>query len=376
MKKASILVISGFCALGMAWSQTNIAKENQPSVVCVKTAGNDSSAGLGSGFFVEEDMVATNWHVVNEAQKIEVHTSDGKKCVAKLWVASPQHDLALLKLEEPYGKGRLVKIRSSSAQELETIYVCGHPEELAFSWSSGTIANSKRTLPSEIQGAPLCALIQLNAAISKGSSGGPMFDAAGNLLGVITGRWERGQNLNFAVHAEYLLELLKKGENIDSKWKNIRESKEWKTWRKTMTTDADWEEKANAAAAVINVHGPLVMIYVDLGTAAYKEGKWDIAQSYFDRATHYEPENSRAWIGKGLIDLKAKNKKVATESFQKALEFGEEDEEATLTACQGLERAGESDLAFEALKKSVERKPNWQKAKNALFKTKKTQSKR
>lgn len=361
-----------FCALTVwpvlhGYAQTNIAKNNQPSVVCIKTV-TDEITGFGSGFFVADDMIATNWHVADNANEIEVQTADGQKCAGKLWVASPQHDLALIKIDEPYGKGRLVKIRFAPAQELETIYVCGHPEALAFSWSSGTVANSRRTLPPEIQDAPKCALIQLNAAISHGSSGGPMFDAEGNLLGVISGQWEEGQNLNFAIPAEYLFELLKKGQNIDLTRQNIWKSSEWKTWRKSMTADVSWQEKANDAASVFNVHGPLAMIYVDLGTAAYKEGEIEIARKSFDRAIHYEPENSRAWVGMGLVELKEKNNQKAIEDFQKTILLGKNDEEVILTACKGIERAGDRDLALTQLKKAIQANPSWSKASQAVRK--------
>ena len=369
MKTAPIFFLSGISAVGLAWSQTNIAKENQPSVVCVETVAEEGT-GLGSGFFVEDDMVVTNWHVVDEAQEIEVHTSDGKKSIAKLWIASPQHDLALLKLEKPLGVGRKVRIRDGEAQELETVYVCGHPEALAFSWSSGTVANAKRILDPNTENAPNCPLIQINAAISQGSSGGPVFDQEGRLLGIITGHWQDGQNLNFAIPVSFLMGLIQKGKNLSQTEKDIWESKEWKEWRKAMASGVSWQEKNKAAAKVLYVHGPVSMMFVDLGSAAYRANEVELAQKSFSLAVHYEPKNPRAWIGKGLVALKAKNKQEATVSFQKALELGKKDEDVTLTACQGLERAGQRDEAIDTLKKAVHSNPDWKKVKSALSKTK------
>ncbi len=371
MKTAPIFFLSGISAVGLAWSQTNIAKENQPSVVCVETVAEEGT-GLGSGFFVEDDMVVTNWHVVDEAQEIEVHTSDGKKSIAKLWIASPQHDLALLKLEKPLGVGRKVRIRDGEAQELETVYVCGHPEALAFSWSSGTVANAKRILDPNTENAPNCPLIQINAAISQGSSGGPVFDQEGRLLGIITGHWQDGQNLNFAIPVSFLMGLIQKGKNLSQTEKDIWESKEWKEWRKAMASGVSWQEKYKAAAKVLYVHGPVSMMFVDLGSAAYRANEVELAQKSFSLAVHYEPKNPRAWIGKGLVALKAKNKQEATVSFQKALELGKKDEDVTLTACQGLERAGQRDEAIDTLKKAVHSNPDWKKVKSALSKTKET----
>ena len=366
-KNGIYLILAIVLAALPVHAQTNIAKNNQPSVVCIQTV-TDEITGFGSGFFVADDMIATNWHVADSANEIEVQTAAGQKCAGKLWVASPQHDLAIIKLKESFGKGKIVKIRTTPAQELETVYVCGHPEALAFSWSSGTVANSRRTLPPEIQDAPKCTLIQLNAAISHGSSGGPMFDAEGNVLGVITGQWEEGQNLNFAIPTEYLLELLKKGQNIELTRKEIWESSEWKEWRKSMASHKSWQEKVNAAAAVFNVHGPLAMIYVDLGAAAYKEGETVIARKSFVRATHYEPENPRAWVGMGLVELKENNKQKAIDDFKKTILLGKNDEEVILTACKGIERAGDRDLALTQLKKAIQANPSWSKASQAVRK--------
>lgn len=348
-------------------AQINIAKNNQPSVVCIKTVTDDMT-GLGSGFFIADDMIATNWHVADSSNDIEVQTSDERKCSGKLWVASPQHDLAIIKIKESFGKGKIVKIRTAPAQELETVYVCGHPEALAFSWSSGTVANAKRILPEEIKDAPKIPLIQLNAAISHGSSGGPMFDAEGNLLGIVTGQWEEGQNLNFAIPTEYLLELINKSQNLDSTKRAIWQSSEWKAWRNALTSNSSWQEKASTAAEVFNVHGPLAMIYVDFGTAAYKAGQMDIARKSFNRATHYEPDNPRAWVGMGLVELKENNQQKAIHNFKQTVLLGKSDEDVTVTACQGLERAGAKDMALMYLKKACQTNPSWAKASQAFQK--------
>jgi tetratricopeptide (TPR) repeat protein len=195
-----------------------------------------------------------------------------------------------------------------------------------------------------------------------------MFDAEGNLLGIVTGQWEEGQNLNFAIPTEHLLELIKKSENIDVTRKEIWESSEWKEWRKSMASHTSWQEKINAAAAVFNVHGPLAMIYVDLGTAAYKAGETEIARKSFVRATHYEPENPRAWVGMGLVELKDDNKQKAISDFEKTIQLGKSDENVIVTACQGLERAGARELALKHLKIATRANPSWIKASQAATK--------
>lgn len=369
MKKTTILFIIVLGVKLTAWPQINIAKENQPSVVCVETEC-ENGTGLGSGFFVEEDIVATNWHVVSGANEIKVNTSDGIISSGKLLIASPQHDLALVKLDKTIGSGRAVRLRCSEAQELETIYVCGHPEALAFSWSSGTVANSKRILDPGTPNAPNCTLIQLNAAISQGSSGGPMFDQEGKVLGIITGQWQEGQNLNFAIPVSLLKELMDKSSNMEKTRKEIWLSKEWKDWRKIMNSGSNWDEKYKAAASVLYVHGPIPMMFVDFGSEALRANEFDLAEKSFSQAVLFEPQNPRAWLGKGLVDLKKNEKPAAKEAFSKAISFGKQDEEVTLVACQGLERAGEKELALSTLRKAVESNPEWTKVRAAISRVK------
>jgi len=347
--------------------QANIAKQNQPSVVWIQIKTPEDS-GIGSGFFISPDQVATNWHVVRNADEILMRTSDGKESSGTVWVASPQHDLALIKTSPGFGEGRTVSRRAEPAQELEPVYVCGHPEALTFSWSSGTVANAHRVFEEGDRNLPGLPFIQLNAAISAGSSGGPVFDSEGKVIGVIRGDWSEGQNLNFAVPVRFLDALIAKGKNLSQTRREVWASPEWMQWREAMQSGASWAEKEEAARRVFQVHGPIAMLFIDFGTAAYRANEIEIAKKAFVSAIRYEPENSRAWLGKGLVMLKEKNSELATLNFEKALELGKQDEEVVLAACQGLERAGNEEMAIRKLKEASARHPRWSKVREALKK--------
>jgi hypothetical protein len=369
MIKTGIVLLSLFCLLCPVFGQPNIAKQNQPSVVLIEIKTEEDS-GIGSGFFISPDQVATNWHVVRNADEILMRTSDGRESSGTVWVASPQHDLALIKTSPGFGEGRSVSRRAEPAQELEPVYVCGHPEALTFSWSSGTVANANRVFDEGDRNLPGLPFIQLNAAISAGSSGGPVFDAQGKVIGVIRGDWSEGQNLNFAVPVRFLDALIAKGQNLPQTRKETWSSPEWKQWRQAMQSGGSWAEKEEAARKVFQVHGPIAMLFVDFGTAAYRANQIEIAKKSFISAVRYEPQNPRAWLGQGLVMLKEKNPEIATRKFEKALELGMQDEEVVLAACQGLERAGSQEMAIQKLKEASTRHPQWSTVREALRKVK------
>ena len=195
-----------------------------------------------------------------------------------------------------------------------------------------------------------------------------MFDSEGKVIGVIRGDWSEGQNLNFAVPVRFLDALIAKGKNLSQTRREVWASPEWRQWREAMQSGASWAEKEEAARRVFQVHGPIAMLFIDFGTAAYRANEIEIAKKAFVSAIRYEPENSRAWLGKGLVMLKEKNSELATLNFEKALELGKQDEEVVLAACQGLERAGNEEMAIRKLKEASARHPRWSKVREALKK--------
>lgn len=347
--------------------QVEIAILNQPSILSVKVTAEEKEV-LGSGFFVGDDLVATNWHVVREADSISLSTSDGKKTSGRVWVASPEYDLAIIKVDQLLGVGRIVQLRSSPAQELEPIFVCGHPEAMAFSWSSGSVANAHRLLTEGAESAPKCELIQFNAAISHGSSGGPMFDAKGKVLGVITGCWMEGQNLNFAVPTERLQVLLEKAQNIYQARQRAWESMEWKKLQKTLKTRTTAKEKKEAAEAFFKKHGPYAMVYLDYGTSLYQSGDYLAAQKLFKKALSLEPGNGRVWLALGLVRMKEKDVKESYSAFCKAVQFAADDQDLVVGVSKGMVKVGERDEAEKTLKEALQRHPDWVNARQDLEK--------
>jgi hypothetical protein len=155
---------------------------------------------LGSGFFVVKDIVATNFHVIDGVAGgyAKVAGQTAKLNIKGTVGVDVLHDLALLQLDTsstPY----LGVAPKPSVNVGDAIYALGNPEGLEGTFSQGNVS-SLRTFG-------LDRLLQITAPISPGSSGGPVLDQSGTVVGVSFASIEKGQNLNFAIPSDYLTAL-------------------------------------------------------------------------------------------------------------------------------------------------------------------------
>jgi S1-C subfamily serine protease len=166
--------------------------------------------GGGTGFLVQQGLVATNHHVVESAARIEVVLSEDKTVEAAAIVAwDPENDLALLKL--PSVERRPLSIESSRSLEPgDRVIVLGSPLGLSGTLSEGIVAALRpHGLGAESEMSR--PLLQITAPISPGSSGSPVLNAHGAVVGVAVAEMSGGQNLNFAIPSDSLIALIARG---------------------------------------------------------------------------------------------------------------------------------------------------------------------
>lgn len=198
-----LLLLAAFA--GPAFAQEflpELVKRIKPSAVAIETfdpKGNTLSRG--SGFFIAADRVITNRHVIERASRVEVHLLDGKKFpVRGVLAVDGEGDLALLHVDVPRALAIPLPVVSAVPQEGETVVVIGNPYGLEGSVSNGIVSAVR-----EISG--YGKIIQITASISPGSSGSPVVNMAGQVIGVATLQAAEGQNLNFAVPSERISQL-------------------------------------------------------------------------------------------------------------------------------------------------------------------------
>ncbi len=143
--------------------------------------------GNGSGFIWDEyGHIITNFHVIEGASEAQIKFSDGRSYEAFLVGASPEHDIAVLKVKNTKSLPKAIPLGNSKPLKVgQKVYAIGNPFGLDWTLTSGLVSALDRSLPSH-NGPPMDNLIQTDAAINPGNSGGPLLDSAGRLIGINT----------------------------------------------------------------------------------------------------------------------------------------------------------------------------------------------
>ena len=164
-----------------------------PSLVFIQTEGENAEGeagyGLGSGVIVSQaGDILTAHHVVAGADKIEVHFSDGSRSTAEVVAAEPQNDIAVLRPQQPPEIIVPAVLGSLSAMRVgDEAYAVGNPLGLTASMSAGVISGFNRSIPIDTGSqSQLEGLIQFDTAVNPGSSGGPLLNRQGQVIGIVT----------------------------------------------------------------------------------------------------------------------------------------------------------------------------------------------
>ena len=169
-----------------------------------KSCNSEPLDSLASGFvFNESGLIVTNAHVVEGASRILVKLSSGKICLAKVVKIHPKMDLALLKIKPPHSLTRAHLGDSSDIKVGQWVLAIGNPFGLGTSVSQGIVSGTSRFIH-----VGASDLIQTDASINPGNSGGPLFNMAGEVIGVNTLVMVTGKGIGFSIPSKYVMELV------------------------------------------------------------------------------------------------------------------------------------------------------------------------
>jgi hypothetical protein len=207
---------------------------------------------LGSGFFISQNGdVITNYHVLQGASSAEIKTSDGKTYPITYIVAVDEsNDLIRLSVNIPSQDVYPLSLSKTIPEVGERIIVYGSPLGLENTVSDG-IVSAIRDIPD------FGRIIQITAPISPGSSGSPVLNMQGEVIGIATLQMVEGQNLNFAIPSEKIANL------------NLKEEK------KTFTTEELFEQESKAKEDS------------DFYTEAYQKALYFIDKEEYDETLLY-----------------------------------------------------------------------------------------
>ncbi|HEY6035217.1 MAG TPA: S1C family serine protease [Kofleriaceae bacterium] len=213
--RSSLLAVLAVAACGgssanqphVRMSAREIVDASSPAIVRVE-AGEDR---VGTGFILDRSgLIATNLHVIEGEStiKVKLYKDQGEYPVVSIAGVDRGHDLALMRIN-PHGKLPVVHLGDSNVVSAgDRIYAIGNPLGMDYSVSDGLISQV-RQLSAEL------TILQISAPISQGSSGGPLFNQFGEVIGVTTMIVTQGQNINLAVPGNYLLPMVKQPQAIE-----------------------------------------------------------------------------------------------------------------------------------------------------------------
>ncbi len=301
--------------LAQALTADQVYERVKDSVVVVKAYDRAGKAiGLGSGVVLPSRDIVTNYHVVKAGVKYTVGQK-GKTAPAFLQGSDSDKDLALLLA--PGLAATPARLGQASQLKVgEKVFAVGAPQGLELSLSEGIV--------SQLRGGPP-PIIQNTVAISPGSSGGGLFNAQGELVGIVTFYLKEGQSLNFALPVEWVREVAtsptpKRGKMVEEKGPVIPAPGK--------RTEEGWDDKAN-----------------DLSNRR----DWQGLLAHSEQWTRAEPSNSSAWAWLGVAYSLMGRFREAEDALQVSLRLRPDYAEAWAFLALTYAWSGKRDAAFVAV---------------------------
>ncbi|MBL7075681.1 tetratricopeptide repeat protein [candidate division KSB1 bacterium] len=264
-----------------------IIKKIEPSTVVIITYDDEGEfLGQGSGFFISKDGdIITNWHVLQGASRAEIKTAQGKVYpITQILAEDKEGDIMRVSVDIPLKIVRPLTVSTSIPEVGERVIVIGSPLGLERTVSDG-IVSAVREIPA------FGKIIQITASISSGSSGSPVVNMQGEVIGVATFQIVEGQNLNFAIPGERVAKL------TPSKGKTLAE---WEAWNKD-----EWLASAEG-------------LYLT-GLKFYWIEDYEKALPYFEKAVKKNPRYAEAYSKIGDCNLELCYYTEAIEAFKQTL---------------------------------------------------------
>ena len=311
------VIVLIFCTISRVSAQTapQIAEKALAATVYLEMQdSNGLPLGFGSGFFVRDNLIATNYHVIEGAARgtaklvgrFSTYTIEGVTATDKT------NDLALLKVTVsgikplPLGNSTDVKIG-------ETVYVAGNPKGLEGTFSDGIISSRRDPYTKE--------RLQMTAPISPGSSGGPVLNSKGEVIGISFMTLVGGQNLNFAIPSRYLTELLPESTPAKPLAQGNRSisAETYYTWGNTKYHLGDYKGAITDYTQAIRLKPDYANVYFNRGVAKGDLGQHLAAIADYDIAIRLKPDDAAAYYNRGIAKSQLGQYSAAIADYDSAI---------------------------------------------------------
>lgn len=269
----------------------DLVRRIKPSAVAIETFdARGEKLSRGSGFFIDKDRVVTNRHVIEGAFRAEVHLNSGNSFpVRSVLGVDAEADVVLLKVDAPLNQVRPLSLDRTSPQEGESVVVIGNPFGLEGSVTNG-IVSAVRDIPG------FGRIIQITAPISPGSSGSPVVNMQGQVIGVATLQITGGQSVNFAIPSERIAQL-----------------------DRTSQTDQQTVSLGELVTATSRNKRARAVEYFRDGLSFLSKDDCQNALTYFQKATESDNGYAEAWAQAGFCNEKLGRHAEAVDASKKAV---------------------------------------------------------
>ena len=321
---SAIVVLLLFCTISTAPAQTTLSAEDIAEKALAATVylemmdKNGKTLGIGSGFFVKSNLIATNYHVIEGA------ASGTAKLVGKYttyniegFTATDQtNDLAILKVTAYRIKPILIG-DSDAVRIGETVYVAGNPKGLEGTFSDGIISSRRDKYTKE--------RLQMTVPISPGSSGGPVLNRKGEVIGVSFARHRAldAENLNFAIPSKYLKKLLEQSKPAKplSQEKQSISAETYLFWGNVKYELGNYVGAIADYTRAIEIKSDLAEAYGNRGNAKAELGQYFAAIADFDTVIQLKPDYAEAYNNRGIAKADLGQYFAAIQDFDKAIQL-------------------------------------------------------
>jgi len=311
-----------------------IIKKVQPSTVLILTYDEDGKVkAQGSGFFISKNGdIITNRHVVEDASRAEIKIGEGKVyAITGIVAEDKEYDLIRASVDIAPELVNPIKLSYSIPEVGEQVIVIGSPLGLEKTVSDG-IVSAVREIPR------FGKIIQITAPLSPGSSGSPVVNLKGEVIGIATFQILEGQNLNFAVPSERITKLELAKEKTLAEWKSSRR-KEW----------------------LASAEGLYYTGLLHLWTEDFEK-----ALIYFQKAVEKDPNYADAYFQIGYCYGQLKQYNDAIKAYKQAIRIKPDYAEAHYSLGVAYGSLGRWSEEIESYKQAIRIKPDYAEAHYGL----------
>lgn len=370
IRHSPIILILVFAFWGETLAQDflpELVKRVKPSAVAIETFDSRGrTLSRGSGFFIGPGRIITNRHVIERSSRVEIHLLDGKRFPVKgVLAVDGEGDLALLQADVPPGVALPLPIVSSVPQEGESIVVVGNPFGLEGSVSNG-IVSAVREIPGYGR------IIQITAPISPGSSGSPVVNMFGQVIGVATLQAAEGQSLNFAVPAERI-EQLKVGDLQTVSTLTAETQKNKRSIAETYYSQGlaqlsrdDFAKALPFFEKATDTDSNYAEAWYQAGFCYGVLGRHEDALKASKQAAKLRPDWAETYVNIGASSFALGQYKDAVEAYKRALKLDDDKPETQYGLGLSLNKLGRTDEEIVAYRRALALKPDHANAMEKL----------